>query len=575
MTTARRFSASVQVAGAAALIVLLTRPLVFGGSDRGADFYTHYWYVWHQSEALREGGPSLFLHDTSAVFAPLYAFYGGTLYVVTGALALLLGSTLTAYVLTYVLAFAASYGGWWWLARQAGLQGFPAHAPGVVFLTTAYAMTLLYVRGDWPEHVAVAMLPLLAASGLSVLRADRLRSFPALALAISTMVFTGSHNLTLLCGATVLLATVVLMLVAVPEARRMVTRSGLARVVAIALPAVLVNAWFLLPDIVYQGDTYIASMRLQWVNWLNHFREYVDADHLFTLSRRTVEPGVPHYAFALPTLAMGWAVVACAAARPRLGDPWLRAMLVIAGVGAGLFYAMVNVDVLRGPFTMIQLSYRLESYINMMVAAVVLVGLVLLQGGPVVLGTVLRWALGAVAASSVLAAALQSQVHRDPGTYGEWSRFPAYYTPNSAPSIADYTQGGAAGFTDLGDAPRARFRPQAIEHGRLRATVNAAGGSMVVTNIVGVWSLLNVSGATFAAVDRSGRAVVRLDEGPRAMHIVTVRGANPPVVVIGRCLSALGLTGLLANAVVLVTRRHRRRRALEVEPAPSRDLAKV
>ncbi len=158
VSSARRLSAPAEVVGALALIVLLTRPLLFGGSDRGVDFYTHYWYVWHQGEALRDGGPTLWLHNTSGVFSALYAFYGGTLYVLTGALALLMGSTLHAYVLSFLLAFAASYGGWWWLARQAGLRGLSAHAPGLVCVTTAYAMTLLYVRGDWPEHVAVAML---------------------------------------------------------------------------------------------------------------------------------------------------------------------------------------------------------------------------------------------------------------------------------------------------------------------------------------------------------------------------------------------------------------------------------
>lgn len=573
VTTARRFSAPLEVAGAVALVLLLTRPLVFGGSDRGVDFYTHYWFVWHQSEALRDGGPSLYVHNVMGVFTPLYAFYGATLYVLTGALALLLGSPLHAYVFTFLVAFAASYGGWWWLARQAGLRGPVAHAPGLVGVTSAYAMTVLYVRGDWPEHVAVAMLPLVAASGISVLRADRVRPGPALTLAASVLVLTGSHNLTLLCGSLVLIATGAALLLGVPEARRMVTRAGVLRVLAIAVPAALVNAWFLLPDLVYGTDTNIHALRPEWHQFLREYRHYVDLKHLFTLSRDTVEPGVPHYAFALPILALGWTLAAVVVARPGRRDPWLRVLAVLAVIGAALLFVMTHVGLLRGPFELLQYSYRLESYINVMISGGVLAGLVLLmraprrRAAPRAVGA-LHAALAVIAVVSVIGAVRQSDTHRDPSTYAEWHSFPSYYTRGNVegqvPGIWDYTQGDAPYLQDPKQLPYVAFDPKAIDHGRAQATLPTSSGQYVLTNIATIWALVRLSGGTFAGISTGGRAVVQPDPGATTL---TVMARRPPAVVIGRLLSFVGLLGLAAGAAFLVVdaRRRRRRRPPEAE----------
>ncbi|WP_445152023.1 hypothetical protein [Baekduia sp. Peel2402] len=570
MPTGRRLSWVVEAVGATALIVLLARPLIFGGSDRGVDFYTHYWYVLHQGEALRDGGPSLWLHNDSGLFSAFYAFYGGTLYVLTGALALIGGSTRHAYIFSFLLASAASYGGWWWLARQAGLRGLAAHAPGLVFVTTAYAMTLLYVRGDWPEHVAVAMLPLLAASGLSVLRADRLRAGPALALGGSALVFTGSHNLTLLCGSVVLLLTGAALLLAVPEARAMVTRAGVLRVLAIAVPAVLVNAWFLIPDLVYGPDTSIAHLRWQWEKFLHDTRPNVDLKHLLTLSRGTVEPKVPHEAFALPVLAMGWTLVVVALARPRLRDPWLRALGALVVVGAIVLLAMTQVGVLHGPFVMMQFSYRLESYINLMVSGGVLAGLVLLKGAsvPARARAGLGAALAIIAVVSVAGAVWQSDVHRDPATYEEWKGFPAYYTGDELSiGIWDYAQANEPYLEDPAKLPYMAFDPEAAGHGRVTARAPAPPGSSVVTNVAGLWKLLDLSGGRFVGISTGGRAIVQV-EAPT----LTVAAKRPPAFVIGRWLSFLGLAGLAANAVAFAVRARRRRRgpgdAESVETAP-------
>ena len=442
MITARRLTVAAEVLAAVALLVLLTRPLIFGDSDRGADFYTHYWYVWHQSEALQHGGPSLYAHDVPTVFTTLFAFYGATLYVLTAALGILLGSVLHGYVLTYILAFASSYGGWWWLARQAGLGRLVAHVPGIVFVTTAYAMTNIYLRGAWPEHVAVGAIPLLAASGISILRADRLRLGPALALLLSSIVFSGSHNITLLLGTIFLVVLAVLLLAGVPQARGLVTRRGLLRIAMLVIPALMVSAWFLVPDIVYRNHTLVGTSTELWRLFLTDSRALVTADHLFTLGRGTADPEVPHYAFALPVLAMVWVVIATIASRPRLRDPWLRVLLILAGVTTLLILAMTHPSVLRGPFVMLQLSYRLESYINLAICGAVLATLVLLRNAPRTAALIARWALAPIAAISIVLAVGQSVVHRDPTTYQEWKNFPSYFTSAGSPTIKWLSQSG-------------------------------------------------------------------------------------------------------------------------------------
>jgi hypothetical protein len=162
------------VGGAALLLIgALSRPLVFSGSYFGDVWLEHLWFLWQQSLAIRaDHVPSLFVNYAYGVYYPHYAFYGGTLYALTGTLSLLLGNApLETYILTYLLAFAAAYGGWYWLARQAGVGRWRAHAPGVVFITASYYLTLIYERGDWPELVGVSVIPLMVASGLSVLRA--------------------------------------------------------------------------------------------------------------------------------------------------------------------------------------------------------------------------------------------------------------------------------------------------------------------------------------------------------------------------------------------------------------------
>jgi uncharacterized membrane protein len=245
---------------AAGLLALIVWPLVLRPDYFGDDWRAHYWFVWHQTEwLLQQHRPTFFLHYRDGVFYPQYAFYGGTLYTSTALLAVVLGSVRNGYVASWIIAFAAAYGGWFWLARLAGLGRWVAHVPGAVFLTSPYLLTTAYVRGDWPEFVGVCAIPLLAASAVSVLRSDRLRPLPMLALAASTVYFSGSHNLTLLWGGTFLMILAAALYAGVPAVRGWVTGPAVLRLLLVVVPALLVNAWFLVPDVIYGGHTQLGS----------------------------------------------------------------------------------------------------------------------------------------------------------------------------------------------------------------------------------------------------------------------------------------------------------------------------
>jgi hypothetical protein len=556
-----RRSAVLQAVGVAALLCVLLRPLLHDVAVRGADFWVHYWYVWHQGESLKHGGPSLFLHDPASVFVPRFAFYGGTLYTVTGALGLLVGSAYRAYVATYLLAGATAYGGWWWLGRQAGLGRIAAHAPAIAFTTSAYAITLPVTRGDWPEYVSVSMIPLLAASTVSVLRADRLRLWPVLALMVSSVLFTGSHNLSLLYGTTFLVALAVLLVVCVPQARRLVTRRGALRVAAILVPAVLVNAWFLVPDIVYQAHTATGNQGPRWQAYLEHYTYLVRGPRIFTLQRDAGDPVVLDYgAFALPVLAMAWTVAAALTGRPRLRGPWLRTLVVLGVAATAVILAMVHVDVLRGPYKMLQFSMRLESYVNLAVSGAVLAALVLVKDRPASVRRACWAALAAILALSVVQGAGQAGHHRDTTGNTDIAKSPSYDEPTGMTHVEDYSSGDLD-IVSAPDLPPLAFPAGRIRDGSVSVRLAASAGQLFATNLVTVPQLIHLEGAHAVALNTGMRLIVEIDPQPGpGLARVTVSEARPPAVVAGRWLTLLGLLGLAANLAAIARRRWWRRR---------------
>jgi hypothetical protein len=246
-------------------ITLIASPLLFTSNGFGPDFTNALWIASYQQRVIAAHlHPTLFTHTLQGgVFYPMFAFYGGTLFAVTGALGALLGgsavgsSTIAAFEIVTVGAIAAAYGGIFWLARQLGVRGMLAHAPAIVFVTSAYYATNLYGRGAWAEFVAVSALPLVLAAALRLARA-RWRVWPAVALVAASAFFFGSHNLTLLAGSTVAVVALACYWLLSGCTRELPWRRMLATGGLIALGAGL-NGWFLLPDVRYAHDTILGG----------------------------------------------------------------------------------------------------------------------------------------------------------------------------------------------------------------------------------------------------------------------------------------------------------------------------
>ncbi len=369
------------VATAAFVSAVLVWPMLFTTSGFGGDWEHHLWFIWHQSLAIRaDGVPSLFLNARSSVLYPEYAFYGGTIYAITGAMAIALGdSPLTAYILTYMLGFISAYGGWYWIARAAGLGRWWAQVPSLLFVTTAYYLTLAYGQGDWPEFIALSVLPLMIASALAVLRAERWHALTATALAISAIVFFGSHILTVLWGFTFAVPIVIAIIALVPELRSGCSRRGVLRVIAVMAPAALANAWFLAPMAAYSSHTLIGSDYSFAIHDLHYTMHLVAFPNLFSFSRASAITA-PDYVLSLPTATILWLLVSTGVLLWALRrGPWVRLLAIFEVATVAIIVLMTHAGLLLAlpkPYTLLQFSYRLEGDVLMTVTAAVLVVLV-------------------------------------------------------------------------------------------------------------------------------------------------------------------------------------------------------
>src|SRR6202043_4111905 len=111
-------TALIDVAIATLAVLLVASPLLFTSDGFAPDFTNAIWLAGYQQHVISAHlHPTLFLQTQRlGVFYPLFAFYGGTLFALTGALAVVLGgSTILAFEAVTLAAIAAAYGGLFWL----------------------------------------------------------------------------------------------------------------------------------------------------------------------------------------------------------------------------------------------------------------------------------------------------------------------------------------------------------------------------------------------------------------------------------------------------------------------------
>jgi hypothetical protein len=550
-------------------IAAVSWPLLFSNATFNKDWLNHLWYMWHESVAIREQHvPSLFLDYSRGIFYPVYAFYGGTLYALVGTLSLALGDApLQTYILTYLIGFGCAYGGWYWTARIFGVRGWRAHIPGIVFVTSASYLTTVYVLGDWPEFTAVSMMPLMIAAGLSVLRAPRLRFGPAIALAASSVVFFGSHLITLVWGASTLGVVGIVLLACVPAARHAATRAGALRVAAIMIPGLLVSAWFLLPTAAYESHTLIAHTYPHFRTYLRETMFTVAAPGLFKLSRAPTPGSI--VSLALPILAIAWVIasIPLLAWSGRRGT-WMRTALVIATATAALTVLMTHAGLILAlprVYSTLQFGFRVESFVLLGISGALLAVLAATADA----GPRLRrwtWLLVPIALVSVIGAIEQTGAH--PHGQDRSTALASFTTPiHERLGQLDYLDDELPSYNT--EAPFVAFPIEtAMRDGRVSEVVPVPADRLIATNIRGGPELVKVAGARIVGHNPETDDVLEVTSPSapssagraRATAIITVGPGDSFPIVGGRIISLLALVALAGQLGWIAVARARRRR---------------
>jgi hypothetical protein len=562
--------AVIDVAIATLAVLLIASPLLFTSDGFVADFTNAIWLAGRQQHAIAAHlHPTLFIHtQRGGVFFPIFAFYGGTLFALTGALAAVLGgSTILAFEVVTVAAIAAGYGGLFWLARQLGVKGVMAHAPAIVFVTSAYYVTNLYGRGAWTEFIAVSALPLVLAASLRLVR-GRLSVGPVACLVAASVLFSGSHNITLLWASTLAVVALAVYSLLRGRSRELPWRRMLAVAGLIAL-GVGLNGWFLLPDISYAHDTIISARNIAWSasGFFNTFGVIFDP-----LRMVPSQSGTPALYVQAPVLALVWGLLAAPLCwRYRgLRAGVATALIVLAGVLVVIMSSSAW-SLLPTAFQRAQDPYRLQTYVTLAIAGLVLVGALALtrradSGRATRADRALALGLGLVVAFGVALCAWQLWVpntHVHEGHFSSYAnrgdvlRGPPTLLPESWYAGNDYSD---RSLPVLATTAQFTFDSTQVEDDRLAGAVSLpAGLQPFATNIAGGPYLVHVGGGV--------RVVGRTEEGNLALQRTTDGSQPVPVelsarlgapVVLGRITTAVSAALLLALAVGAAIRRRRR-----------------
>jgi hypothetical protein len=552
------------------LIAALMGPMVFTGSTFGGDWPTHLWLIQMQARNISAlHRPSLFFQSGLGGFEPWYAFYGGTLYSIVAAGAVLTrGHTLAVYILSYALTMAMAFGGFTWIARQLGLRGWTALIAGSVFLTSTYYVTDVYARGAWAETVATSAVPLVVAGALSLARAESWRPWPVLAFAVGVLIFSGSHNITLLYGTVFLALLALTTLIAVGRRRLPPTRRMLA-VLGFALLVGAINLWFVLPDVMYSGKTLIGNSFSKPPSVTGG----MPAGLLFDPVRRSNVPGFETFDLQVPTFALGWALLVLVVCWRRLDSLWRRLALAVAVSGlpflALALFPHLWYDVPHVLWS-IQFPYRLLSYVDYSVVGLVLVAVVALVKRRRGLVTVALAIVGVgFAAYEVRAAMVQewngpsslsSRSEVFPGgskVPSFWTRFVTYhqYQDNSLPTVSATIDEipGVTGYNGEGENVISVQAAERVQSSYSITFVPPKSGT-VNTNVIAGPYLVGVKGAKIVGRSANQNMVVAVKRDGDKPITITFGTAGSWPIVLGRWATFLAILAVLALLVRLTIR---------------------
>jgi hypothetical protein len=498
------------------VIAVLASPLL---SDRtfASDWGNHLWLIHAQGENISHLGlPSYYLQSDLGAFYPYYAFYGGTLYAVIGYGAWLIGAN-AATVIALFLALCASYLAWTWLAVQAGIRGWLIQIPGLLAVTAPYAISNNFGRGGIPEVIGCSMIALVAASGIAIFRAGRLKVGPAVAFVVSLVFLSGSHVLTTAWGVTFLVLVGAIMVAADWRAARARVRRGL-RLVVLAVLAFGINAWILIPELLLNG-----KLAEKEPDPLAQF-EYTTHSQLFSLFRdgAHLNPGIHGDINAqLPLLMAFWAIAFGLFFWRYLSPARRRLAIGMVGLTAVLlFLIMHSTSIWHLPsfLTYIQFPYRLMTYVDLAMVGLTTLAIAAMQrsGNASRIPAAL---LALVAAISFYAAIVQNAQVRSwlPGGRD------AAVASASAPPETWYA------FVQFGDATEPLGEPtlpgeikvpvdEGI-HKSYTVTVPPGPGGTILTNVVTGPYFVKITGAEAVARNENSDQIVRLPASSKPREV--------------------------------------------------------
>ncbi|HEX3804253.1 MAG TPA: hypothetical protein VHV75_15565 [Solirubrobacteraceae bacterium] len=547
----------------AAVVALVSSPALFSKSGFATDFTNHLWLSDVAGKNLWAAGhPTFFLNATGngsatnltspapiGVFSPFFAFYGGTLYAVVGAIAQLLGDPLAAYVGFIVFMIASCYRGTLLLARQAGLSTWWSQLPALVVVTSAYFVTDIYGRGAWPEFVAGAAIAPMLASASAVVKSSPLGTRAMVGLVFYTMLLTGSHNVTMIWGATFSCLAVLFLWVSVGFSMRLPWRRIVVAVVLVAIGCGL-NAWFLLPDVRFNGfiqagsfDKGISAM-------------FLDTPGVLLFPFRTVPSasGTPALFVQAPVWMLAWTLITASVllTRRKTGSGLWRAWLPCAGLIAVVLVLICVAPVWKVipfPWDTIQFPYRLCTYLVYAGAAAVAISALALQRAWGRIHMVTRISLGGALAIAVVATVALCV----------WQ----LWVPNALQGTSFTNRGHALAQTV--SAPMSWYDPGLYADSSAQVVVAPSGRALIInpadvhgdtfsgwvdppagmapiqTNIAGGAYLVKLTGLVRDGRSERGFAVVRREHPGKGRVYVTIATAQNGTVVGGWVISLVAL----------------------------------
>ncbi len=538
----------------AVVIAGLLAPIPFTDRSFASDWGNHLWLIWVQGLNIGElGEPSYYLNSNLGILYPTFAFNGGSMYAVLGAISQVFNPEV-AVLIGYAGALIACYLGWTWIAMQAGVTGWAIQLPGCIAVTAPYAVSNLYGRGDVPEAIATSMLPLVAASALAIVREPRVRLRASAAYLVSVAVLTGTHTLTL-SWAVAFLALLAILLIAcnwqlaLERVRRSLTLGWLTAI------GVGLSAWFLVPLIAFHGRL------LEGGPDPIGYTLYTHPEHLFSLFRDSgdVYPEVTaDVNTQLPVLALIWVLIGGALFWRYLAkrDKWLAAGLL---VGFGGLVLMISdpqlIEHVPESLRYIQFPYRLITYADFCLVGLITLALVAMQRA----GSAARVQVLLLAFVAAFAFVLSMFQNFEARSFLS-SRSEALASPVAVPRswYAPLQFADDAPLVEPAPTEQLLIQPERPGQQTFKAEYPPGPPGKVTLNLLTGSYFADLSGAKQIGRTAEGQMVVSLP-GSKHDRVVTAKATWGTAVTVGRWITVASFLAAIGSLAFALIRRRRRR----------------